>query len=57
MRSVTGPVTTAVLNTKITEIENKIPHITNLATNPAEAESKIPEITNLATKATLSHRD
>ena len=40
------------LNTKITEIENKIPSITGLATNSAltAVENKIPNVSNLVTK-------
>ena len=44
-------------NTKITEIENKMPSVISLATIAAlnakstEIENKIPDITNLATKA------
>ena len=51
---------TAALNAKATEIENKIPEITNLATEnnlnkkATEVESKIPDITNLATNAALN---
>ena len=39
-------------NTKITELENKIPDITNLAAKTAltTVENKIPDISNLATK-------
>ena len=39
-------------NIKITEIEGKIPHISNLATKTALAtfENKIPNTSNLATK-------
>ena len=49
--------TTAVLNTKAAEIENKIPNDTNLTTNAAlntkatEVESKIADITNVANEA------
>ena len=41
------------LNVKITEIENKIPSITGLATNPAitAVENKTPNVSNLVTKA------
>ena len=40
------------LNAKITEIENKIPSITGLATNSAltALENKIPNVSNLVTK-------
>ena len=43
-------------NAKITEIENKIPDISNLATKTAltTIENKIPDISNLATKAALN---
>ena len=43
-------------NTKITEIENKIPDISGLATKTALAtvENKIPSITNLATKTAFT---
>ena len=43
-------------NTKITEIEGKIPDISSLATKTAliTVENKIPNISNLATKATLT---
>ena len=43
-------------NTKITELENKIPDISNLATKTAltMVENKIPSIGNLATKAELT---
>lgn len=49
-----------MLNTKATEIEIKIPNITNLATKAslntkmAEVESKIPNSTNLTTKTTFN---
>ena len=49
-----------MLNTKVTESENKVPYITNLATKTAlntkvtKIESKIPDITKLATKAALN---
>ena len=46
------------LNAKITEIEGKIPSITDLATNSAltavEMEGKIPNITGLATNFALT---
>ena len=43
-------------NAKITEIENKIPDVSNLATKTAltTVENKIPDITNLATKTVLT---
>ena len=43
-------------NIKITEIEGKIPDISNLATKTAltTVENKIPDISNLATKTTLT---
>ena len=43
-------------NSKITEIEGKIPDISNLATKTALAtvENKIPDISNLATKTALT---
>ena len=43
-------------NTKITEIEYKIPDISNLATKTAltSVENKIPDISNLATKTELT---
>ena len=43
-------------NTKITELENKIPDISNLATKTAlpAIENKIPNTSNLATKTALS---
>ena len=43
-------------NAKITEIENKIPDISNLATKTAltTVENKIPSISNLATKTALT---
>ena len=43
-------------NTKITEIENKIPDISNLATKTAltTVENKIPSVSNLATKTALT---
>ena len=49
-----------VYNTNIEDIEDKIPNITNLATNGAldaktnEIKGKIPTITNLATTADLT---
>ena len=51
---------TDACSTKATEIENKIPDLTNVASKPAlnkkatEVESKIPDITNLATKAAVN---
>ena len=44
-------------NTKITDLENKIPNISHLATKTAltSVESKIPDITNLATKTALTN--
>ena len=43
-------------NAKITEIENKIPDISNLATKTAltTVENKIPSVSNLATKTALT---
>ena len=43
-------------NTKISEIDNKIPDISGLATKTAltTVENKIPTITNLATRTALS---
>ena len=47
-------------NTKITEIENKIPSVTGLVntavldTKATEIENKIPDITNQAAKASLN---
>ena len=43
-------------NAKITEIEGKIPDISNLATKTAltTVENKIPDISNLATKTALT---
>ena len=43
-------------NTKINELENKIPDISNLATKTAltTVENKIPDINNLATKTVLT---
>ena len=43
-------------NAKITEIENKIPNISNLATKTALAsvENKMPDINNLATKTLVN---
>ena len=49
-----------VYNAQIKNIEDKIPHITNLATNTAlnakidEVKTKIPNITNLANTAALT---
>ena len=44
-------------NTKITDLENKIPNISHLATKTAltSVENKIPDITNLATKTALTN--
>ena len=43
-------------NTDKTELENKIPDVSNLVkkTKLTELENKIPDITNLATKAALT---
>ena len=43
---------TSVFNSKITEVENKIPDIKNLAskTEVTAAENKIPNVSNLVTK-------
>ena len=43
-------------NAKITEIENKIPDISNLATKTAltTVENKIPNVTGSATKSALT---
>ena len=45
----------ADLNVKITEIENKIPSITNLATNSAliAVQNKIPNVSSLVTQKKL----
>ena len=49
-----------VYNAKIKDIDNKIPNISNLATNTTlnakinEVQNEIPSITNLATSATLN---
>ena len=42
-------------NTKITELENKIPDISNLATKPAltAIENKMPNVSNLVKKQTI----
>ena len=58
MPSVTSLVTTTALNTKATQIKNKITDNnlatkTALNTEAAEVESKIPDITNLVTKVAL----
>ena len=58
--NVTGLVTTATVNTKATEIENKMPDITNLAakvalnTKASEVKGKTPDITNFPTIADLN---
>ena len=45
----TGLVATTILNTKISEVENKIPNASNLVitnvlnTKPSEVENKIPD--------------
>ena len=44
------------LNTKATEIENKIPEINSL-TAKTEIEFKKPKIVNLVTKATVNRKD
>ena len=46
------------LNAKITEIENKIPSTTVLATNSAltAVENKIPNVSNLVTKQTITQK-
>ena len=51
-----GSVLKTNYNTKTTELENKIPDISNLATKTAltTVENKIPRISNLATKAALT---
>ena len=43
-------------NTKITELENKIPAISNLATKTAltTLENKIPSVSNLVKKQTIT---
>ena len=43
-------------NTKITEVENKIPDISNLATKTAltTAENKIPSVSNLVKKQIIT---
>ena len=45
---------TAGLSTKATEIQNKMPVITNLNIKCTEIQSEIPGFTNLAPKATLN---
>ena len=58
--SIPGLLTNAALNTKATNIQNKIPHITSLAnkatlnTKAIERGSKMPNLTKMATKAALS---
>ena len=49
---VSGFLLTSVLNSKITEVENKIPDIKNLPskTELTAAENKIPNVNNLVTK-------
>ena len=46
-------------NTKITEIEGKIPNISSLATNAAltAVENKIPNISSLVKKSRLQHKN
>ena len=46
-------------NTKITEIEGKIPNISSLATNAAltAVENKIPSISSLVKKSRLQHKN
>ena len=46
-------------NTKITEIERKIPNISSLATNAAltAVENKIPNISSLVKKSRLQHKN
>ena len=50
-----GLVKKANYNTKITEVENKIPGISNLATKTAltSIENKIPSVSNLVKKNRL----
>ena len=45
-----------VKETKITELENKIPDVSNLATKTAltTAESKMPSVSNLVKKQTIT---
>ena len=56
MLDTSGLVKKTDYNAKITEIENKIPDVSNLATKTAltTVENKIPDITNLATKTVLT---
>ena len=55
---VTGLVKKTDFNTKVTEIEGKIPSITGLATNSAltTVENKILDISNLVTKTDLTQK-
>ena len=46
-------------NAKVTEIENKIPSISDLATNSAltAVENKIPDVSSLVKKDRLQYKD
>ena len=46
-------------NAKVTEIENKIPSINDLATNSAltAVENKIPDVSSLVKKDRLQYKD
>ena len=50
--NVSGFLLTSAFNSKITEVENKMPDIKNLAskTEVTNVENKIPDISNLVTK-------
>ena len=50
---ITNLATTTALKTKVNEVKNKIPNITNLGTTTAlnAAENKIPNVGNLIKKA------
>ena len=53
-------VTTAALNTKIKEVKNKIPNITNLATTTATLtalENKIHSVSNLVKKTDFNTKN
>ena len=56
IHDISGLVKKTDYNTKIIEIEGKIPDISNLATKTAltTVENKIPDINNLATKTALT---
>ena len=53
---ISGLLQTSVFNSKITEVENKIPDISNLATKTKvnAVENKIPDIKNLVSKTELT---